>query len=333
MFPPFAIGSLLLSSPLILSPMAGYTQCAFRRIVRQIGGVGLCTTDLVNARSLLEKKTKAFKLIETAPDDAPLAVQLFGANTNEMAEAARMLEGLGVACIDINMGCPAPKVCGVGGGSALLRDWKKAASLASAVVAAVGVPVTCKMRLGWDKEHLTAPYLAMALAEAGVKAVCVHGRTRDQGYAGQVDLDGIRRVVEAAPSIPVIGNGDIVSHESAKKMLVQTGCAGIGIGRGAFYNPWIFVQTQAYLETGVCPPPPTLDERLDVMRRHLDGLCDSFDEATACRMFRKIAPLYAKQIGGGKAFNRSVSLIESKLDFEKNILEYRANRAVLGAAP
>ena len=191
------IGSLTLASNLFLSPLAGYTNLPFRLIVREIGGVGLCTTDLVNARSLLGKNTKAFKLIETRPADSPLAVQLFGSVAEEMRDAAIYLESIGIASVDINMGCPVRKVCSVGGGSAMMTELDKTAALVKGMVGAVKIPVTAKMRLGWDDENLTAPDLARALEDAGVAAIFVHGRTREQGFGGTVNLAGIRAVVQA----------------------------------------------------------------------------------------------------------------------------------------
>src|SRR5271163_3401048 len=250
-------GSLPLSTPLLLSPLAGYTNLPFRRVIRELGSVGLCTTDLVNARSLLEKNHKALKLIETCAEDAPLAVQLFGSVPREMTEAARTLEQLGVASVDINMGCPVRKVCQVGGGSAMMTELGRTTALVRGMVAAVKIPVTCKMRLGWDDDNLTAPDLARALEDTGVAAIMVHGRTRQQGFDGSVNLAGIRRVVAAVSRIPVIGNGDITSPEAARKMIEATGCAGVSIGRGAFYNPWIFVHTQHYLQTGELLPEPS----------------------------------------------------------------------------
>ena len=242
------LGSLQLTSNLFLSPLAGYTNLPFRLVLREIGGVGLCTTDLVNARSLLEKRAKAFKLIETRPEDSPLAVQLFGSVPEEMRDAAQFLAARGVASIDINMGCPVRKVCQVGGGSAMMTELDKTAALVKGMVDAVKIPVTAKMRLGWDDENLTAPDLARALEAVGVAAIFVHGRTRAQGFGGTVNLAGIRAVVQAVKTIPVIGNGDVTTPEAAKRMLDETGCAGVSIGRGAFYDPWIFKRTVQYLK-------------------------------------------------------------------------------------
>src|SRR5215471_16910520 len=227
------LGSLTLESNLFLSPLAGYTNLPFRLTVREVGGLGLATTDLVNARSLLEKNPKALKLIETSPADRPVAVQLFGSVPEEMRDAACFVESLGIAAVDINMGCPVRKVCRVGGGSAMMTELAKTADLVKKMVAAVTIPVTAKMRLGWDDQNITAPDLARALEEAGVAGIFVHGRTREQGFGGVVNLVGIRAVVRAVKTISVVGNGDVTTPEAAKKMLDETGCAGVSIGRGA----------------------------------------------------------------------------------------------------
>src|SRR5207247_2068280 len=288
------IGLLELKSNLFLSPLAGYTNLPFRLTLREIGGLDLATTDLVNARSLLEKKTKALKLIETCPADRPLAVQLFGSVPEEMREAAQYLASIGISAVDINMGCPVRKVCRVGGGSAMMTELDKTAQLVSGMVKAVKIPITAKMRLGWDDQNITAPDLARTLEDVGVAAIFVHGRTREQGFAGRVNLAGIRAVAEAVKTIPVIGNGDITTPEAAKVMLDQTGAAGVSIGRGAFYNPWIFVHTDYYLRTGKLLPEPAFEERVRVMCRHLDLMIEVFGEEHGCRMFRKVAPWYAK---------------------------------------
>jgi nifR3 family TIM-barrel protein len=347
------IGPLTLTSNLFLSPLAGYTNLPFRLIVREIGGVGLCTTDLVNARSLVEKNPKALKLIETRPADSPLAVQLFGSVPEEMRDAAMQLESLGFAAVDINMGCPVRKVCNVGGGSAMMTELGKSAALVSGMAAAVKIPVTAKMRLGWDDQNITAPDLAHALADAGAAAIFVHGRTREQGFGGAVSLAGIRAVVQAVKTIPVIGNGDVTSPQAAKKMFDETGCAGVGIGRGAFYDPWIFKRTLHYLQTGgigraVTPPlaahpnandgahgvtrpafsdgellpEPTFAERVRVMRRHLDLMIEVYGEPPGCRMFRKVAPWYAKRFGPSREFNKSVVHISTRAEFHDVLENY-----------
>ena len=316
-------GPLTLDSNLFLSPLAGYTNLPFRLTVRELGGVGLATTDLVNARSLLEKKTKALKLIETSPADRPLAVQLFGSVPEEMRDAAVYLESLGIASADINMGCPVRKVCRVGGGSAMMTELDKTARLVKGMVEAVKIPITAKMRLGWDDENITAPDLARALEDVGVAAVFVHGRTRKQGFSGAVNLAGIRAVVQALRTVPVVGNGDVTTPEAAKVMLDQTGCAGVSIGRGAFYNPWVFQHTLHYLRTGQLLPEPSFEERVRAMCRHLDLMIDVFGEVHACRMFRKVAPWYAKRFGPANEFNKRVVLVSSRAGFYEILECYR----------
>ena len=333
------LGSLQLQSNLFLSPLAGYTNLPFRRVVREVGGVGLCTTDLVNARSLLEKNPRAFKLIETSPADSPLAVQLFGSVPEEMRDAAQYLETTGVAAIDINMGCPVKKVVKIGGGSAMMTELDKTAALVKGMVNAVKIPVTAKMRLGWDEDNLTAPELARALEGVGVAAIFIHGRTREQGFGGTVNLAGIRRVVEAVKTIPVIGNGDIITPQAAKKMFDETGCAGVSIGRGAFYDPGIFKRTREYCggqpaaedtqrhsgsteSRPTIPAEPPFTERIRILRRHLNLMIEVFGEELGCRMFRKVAPWYAKRFGPCHEFNKQVVQLATRAQFEEILERY-----------
>ena len=316
------LGSLQLKSNLFLSPLAGYTNLPFRLTIREVGGLDLATTDLVNARSLLEKNPKAFKLIETCPEDRPLAVQLFGSVPEEMRDATVYLESIGISSVDINMGCPVKKVVRVGGGSAMMTELDKTSALVKGMVDAVKIPITAKMRLGWDDDNITAPDLARALEDVGVAAIFIHGRTREQGFSGTVNLAGIRKVVEAVRRIPVIGNGDVTTPEAAKMMFEETGCAGVSIGRGAFYNPWIYVHTQHYLRTGELLPEPTFDERIRVMRRHFDLMLQVFGEEHGCRMFRKVAPWYSKRFGPANLFNKRVVLISSRAEFEELLSDY-----------
>jgi tRNA-dihydrouridine synthase B len=315
-------GSLQLRSNLFLSPLAGYTNLPFRLTVREVGGLDLATTDLVNARSLIEKRDKAFKLIETCPADSPLAVQLFGSVAEEMREASLVLEARGIASIDINMGCPVKKVVKVGGGSAMMTESAKTSALVRGMVDAVKIPVTAKMRLGWDDDNITAPDLARALEDVGVAAIFIHGRTREQGFSGTVKLDGIRKVVEAVKTIPVIGNGDVTTPEAAKHMFDETGCAGVSIGRGAFYDPWIFVRTRHLLDTGELLPEPKFEERVRVMCRHLDRMIEVFGEEHGCVMFRKVAPWYAKRFGPANVFNKRVVHVSSREEFYAILADY-----------
>jgi tRNA-dihydrouridine synthase B len=320
------LGSLTLESPLFLSPLAGYTNLPFRLVLRELGGVGLCTTDLINARSLIERREQALKLIESRPADRPLAVQLFGGVPEEMRDAAQMAEALGAAAVDINMGCPVRKVCRVGGGSAMMTELDRTAQLAAGMVNAVRIPVTAKMRLGWDDQNHTAPELARALEDVGVAGVFIHGRTRQQGFGGTVNLTGIRAVVQAVKLIPVIGNGDVTTPAAAKWMMDETGCAGVSIGRGAFYNPWIFQDTVAYLRTGRVPPEASFAERVRVLRRHLGLMVEIFGEHRGCIMFRKVAPWYARRFGPSHEFNKRVVHVSTEAEFDAVLGQYVAWR-------
>src|SRR5471030_1626988 len=321
------LGPLNLESNLFLSPLAGYTNLPFRLVVREIGGVGLCTTDLVNARSLIEKNRKALKLIETSAADSPLAVQLFGSVAGEMRDAALIVEAHGAVSVDINMGCPVKKVVKIGGGSAMMTELDKTAALVKGMVNAVKIPVTAKMRLGWDDDNLTAPDLARTLEDVGIAAIFVHGRTREQGFSGSVKLHGIRAVVQAVKSIPVIGNGDVTTPEAAKHMIDETGCSGVSVGRGAFYDPWIFRRTEIFLRTGELTPEPDFAERVRVLRRHFERYVEFYGEEHGARQFRKVAPWYAKRFGPAKPFKHRIISITSRADFEAAIAEYLAWRA------
>jgi nifR3 family TIM-barrel protein len=317
------LGELPLATNLCLAPLAGYTGLPFRLLIREIGGVGLCTTDLVNARSLVEKNRKAFALVETCPADHPLAVQLYGSVPEEMRDAALLLQARGVAALDVNMGCPVRKVVRHGGGSALMGDIARAVRLVELMVQAVQIPVTCKMRLGWDADNLTAPDLARALADIGVAGIVVHGRTRQQGFTGEVNRAGIRAVVEAVPGIPVIGNGDITTPAAAQQMFAETGCAAVSIGRGAFHNPWLFRHILHHRTTGETLPEPTFEERLAFMTRHLDAMIALLGEEHGCRQFRKVALAYLKPLGPVVEFRKRVVKLATRAEFDEMVAIYR----------
>lgn len=321
------LGPYELSSNLFLSPLAGYTNLPMRLTVRELGGLGWATTDLVNARSLIERNRTALQLVATAPQDQPLAIQLFGSVPEEMRDAAVICQEMGVQSVDINMGCPVKKVVKVGGGSAMMTELDKTAALVRGMIAAVRIPVTAKMRLGWDDENLTAPDLAKVLEDAGVAAIFVHGRTRAQGFSGTVSLAGIRSVVQAVRRIPVIGNGDVTTPEAARHMIEETGCAGVSIGRGAFYDPWIFRRTAHLLRTGTLLPEPGFAERLRVLRRHFERYLEFYGEEHGARLFRRVAPWYAKRFGPSKPFKQRIITIKSRADFDAAVNEYVAWRA------
>ncbi|MBS0630790.1 MAG: tRNA dihydrouridine synthase DusB [Verrucomicrobia bacterium] len=321
------LGPYELSSNLFLSPLAGYTNLPMRLTLRELGGLGWATTDLVNARSLIERNRIALKLVASAPGDRPLAIQLFGSVPEEMRDAAVICQEMGAQSVDINMGCPVKKVVNIGGGSAMMNELDKTAALVRGMIDAVKIPVTAKMRLGWDDDNLTAPDLARVLEDVGVAAIFVHGRTRAQGFSGTVNLAGIRSVVQAVKNIPVIGNGDVTTPEAAKHMLDETGCAGVSIGRGAFYDPWIFRRTEHLLRTGESTPEPDFNERLRVLRRHFERYLEFYGEEHGARLFRKVAPWYAKRFGPAKPFKTGIITITSRADFEAVVASYLKWRA------
>jgi nifR3 family TIM-barrel protein len=264
--------------------------------VREIGGVGLATTDLVNARGLLEGTPKSLELVATCPADRPLAVQIFGSDAGLMAEAAQLLEAQGMAAIDINMGCPVRKVTRTGSGAGMMCRRDETVALVERVVQAVKIPVTVKMRLGWDDRQITAPEFARAFEEIGVAAVTIHGRTRAQGFSGRVSLDGIRAVVDAVRSIPVIGNGDVRSIADADRMLRETGCHAVSIGRGALANPWIFRQLGQWEQTSRCDAAGGFDDRLALLRRQFEFVIEWRGADRAIPFFRKMAHWYLKSM-------------------------------------
>jgi nifR3 family TIM-barrel protein len=319
-------GSLELASRYLLAPLAGYTNLPFRLAVRELGGVGLGTTDLVNARALLVRSRKTLELIETCPADRPLAVQIYGAHPQEMADAACWLQEYGVSSVDINMGCPVHKVTRGGGGSALMCDVVNTVALVRTIVEAVRLPVTVKMRLGWDDSDLSAPFFAREFEQAGVAAVIIHGRTRAQGFSGGVNLDGIRAVVDAVEGISIIGNGDVRTIADAERML-QTGCAGIAIGRGALLNPWIFAQLRRWEETGDPGPAGTYEQRLAFMHRHFHLLVEQRGEHFGCLTFRKVANWYCKVLKPGREVQQRLVRIDRVADFDEILARLRERGA------
>jgi nifR3 family TIM-barrel protein len=312
------LGTLALASRYVLAPLAGYTNLAFRMAVRGCGGLGLATTDLVNARALLQGSRKSLELIQTCPDDRPLAVQLYGSEPDYMAAAAQWLQDYGVTVVDINMGCPVQKVVKGGGGSAMMcSSPAQTIKLVQAVVEAVRVPVTVKMRLGWDEQNLSAPFFAREFEQVGVAGVTIHGRTREQGFGGTVHLDGIRTVAEAVERIPVFGNGDVRTVADAARMLEVTGCTGLAIGRGALLNPWFFAQLASWEATGDPGHIPSYAERLDFMERHFHSQVRLKGEWFGCLTFRKVANWYCTVLKPGREVQQRLTMIGSSAEFDE----------------
>ncbi len=267
---PLHLGDLTVDPPLLLAPMAGQTNHAFRLLCHQLGGCGLVCSELVSARAMRfrSSRSRTMDLLDWRPDEGPVAVQLFGSDPGEMAEAARAVVAAGARVVDVNMGCQVPKVARQGGGASLLRQPALARDILCAVVEGLPVPVTVKLRAGWEPGDRTALEVARAAAECGVAALTVHGRTALDGFAGLADWQAIADIVRAVPGLPVIGNGDVGNAAQARRMLEQTGCAGIMIGRAALGAPWIFQQIERELRTGRPHLPPDRAGRAAVAWRH-----------------------------------------------------------------
>ena len=316
------IGNIELENNILLAPMAGITDLPFRLICKQFG-VGLVTTEMVSSKAILYDDSKTKKLMNTTGEKRPISFQIFGSDNEAMAFASRYISNI-ADIIDINMGCPAPKVTKNGDGSKLLLDLEKAEEVIKSVVRNSKVPVTLKMRAGWDREHIVAPELAKIAESAGISAITIHGRTRDEFYSGHADLDIIKKVKESV-NIPVIGNGDIKDEESAKEMLEKTGVDGIMIGRAALGNPWIFEKIIYYLKTGEKLPDRPSNEKLDLIKKHLELEVEEKGEYTAVREFRKHIAYYTKNLPNSSAFRSSVNVIERKEEFIHKIDEYFKN--------
>ena len=303
------IGNVEVASRLALAPMAGVTDLAFRRLCRDMGA-GYSCTELVSAKALCYQDKKSRTLLKMAPNEHPAAVQIFGSDVTCMAEAAQIAAEVSAAeIIDINMGCPVGKVVANGDGSALMKDPEKAARIAEAVVKASPVPVTVKMRRGWDKGSINAVPLAKMLEQAGVAALCVHGRTRAQMYAGQADWTTIREVKEAV-SIPVMANGDVFTAQDAVRILQFTGADMAVIGRGAFGNPWIFTQAEAALNGEDIPPLPPLAERIDTAMRQMAWAVEDKGEHIAMLEARKQFCWYLKGVSHANYYKEQIVQVE-----------------------
>jgi tRNA-dihydrouridine synthase B len=324
---PIQLGNLRLATNLLLAPIAGYCDVAFRLVARSCGGVGLACTDLLCPEGVLRENYRSMILAATCAEDSPLCMQLYGANVDRLCEAARWAEDRGAHVIDLNMGCPVDKITKKDGGSKLLCDPDSTMRMIERLRASIRrVPFTCKMRLGWDDNSIVAPMLARRLEEAGVEMITIHGRTTAMKFSGQARLDGIAEVVASVKRIPVIGNGDVRTPHDALHMIRTTRCRGVMIGRGALSQPWIFRDTWSLLTTGAVPPPPTLAEKVQLMRDHFYNLCRFRDERIACLEMRKRVSWYAKTMHPCQMLRQEMRLVSSAGQFEdilRRFLEWR----------
>jgi len=319
---PLKIGNITLKNNIVLAPMAGITDLPFRRICEKFEP-GLVYTEMISSKGLFYKDEKTKQLLKREGEKGPVAVQIFGSSPETMAYAARYVSEY-ADIIDINMGCPAPKVVKNGDGSKLLLNIPLIGEIVEAVVANSNKPVSVKMRLGWDAQHIVAEEVAKMIEKAGASAITVHGRTREQFYSGQADLEWIKKVKQAV-SIPVIGNGDIISGKTAEKMFAYTGVDGIMIGRASFGKPWIFKEILNYLQSdGKETFEMSFSQMQEVILQHIDLAVGEKKEEIAIKELRKHMNWYIKNQKEATKMRMLINTIETRQDLEKAIIEYFA---------
>ena len=310
------IGNVELENNLILAPMAGITDLPFRKICKKFGP-GLVCTEMVSSKAIFYGDKKTLTLLNAEGEKRPISMQIFGSDEETMGYAAKEISKI-ADIIDINMGCPAPKVVKNGDGSKLLLDLEKAEKVIKAVVEKSTVPVTLKFRKGWNGDNIVACELAKIAEKSGVAAIIIHGRTRDEFYSGKADLDIIKKVKESV-SIPVIGNGDVIDEESAKHMFEYTGVDGIMIGRGSMGNPWIFEQIKHYLETGEKVSGPTPKEKLEIIKEHIELAIQEKEENVAIKEMRKHLVCYIRGLKNASRMREEINRIDNKDELIKTL--------------
>jgi len=309
MLKPINIGPLEIDDPIVLAPMSGVTDMPFRRLVKR-AGAGLVVSEMIASRAMVHAARKTMKMATHCADEYPISVQLAGCEPDVMAEAARINEDFGATIIDINMGCPVKKVTNGDAGSALMRDLGLASKLLEVTVKAVNIPVTLKMRTGWDDDTRNAPQLAKIAEDCGIQAIAVHGRTRCQFYKGRADWPFIASVKDAV-NIPVFGNGDVVSVDDAKKLLKDSGADGILVGRGTYGRPWFLNQISHYLKTGERLADPTVEAQMEIVLEHFDAIVSHYGAQPGVKIARKHLGWYSKGLSNSAEFRQEVFQLDT----------------------